>query len=459
MGAPHNGNGPQDKKSGEDLKGVVLGRRERRLLSEAVQVDEELVPAFVRPALLAMAILVFGFVLWASLTNLSEVAHAPGEVIPSGQIKVVQHLDGGQIATIEVEEGALVQQGQVLVRLDGAQAQADLRQMESRLMSLRLKIERLSSFAEVRKPNFAAITSEYQDLVADQQQIYNNQIASQESSLTVLDRQIDQKHQRISQLEKQLSVAREQQKLSQDFLALRESLAAKRLITRVDLLDAQKAKITAEGEVARLSQELDVVGQERAEIVSRREDATNQLRRDALAEMGAASAELAEVQEAVGRVQAKVDRLSVRAPVTGYVQDLKVATVGQVIQPGAILMQIVPEDASLECEVRIATRDIGYVQVGQGVDVRVSAYDFARYGTAKGVLHRISATSVVDPQGQPYFKGWVSLKTPYVGTIPGRYPIRAGMGVEAEILTGEKSLMAYMFKPIVRALESGFRER
>jgi multidrug efflux pump subunit AcrA (membrane-fusion protein) len=109
--------------------------------------------------------------------------------------------------------------------------------------------------------------------------------------------------------------------------------------------------------------------------------------------------------------------------------------------------------------VRINTRDIAYVQEGQAVEVRVSAYDFSRYGTAKGVLHRISATSVVDAQGQPYFKGWVGLKDPYVGDVPGRYPIRPGMGVEAEILTGEKSLIAYLIKPVVRALESGFRER
>lgn len=449
----------QGKTTDPAARKLVLGRRERRLLSEAVQVDEELVPSFVRPALLVVAALVVAFLLWASLTHLSEVAHAPGEVIPSGQIKVVQHLDGGQVAAIQVDEGQLVQQGQVLVQMDGAQARADLRQMDSRQASLQLRIERLSAFAEGRAPNFRKISLASPELIADQQQIYTNQIASMQSTLTVLDRQIDQKQQRIAQLEKQLSVAQEQQKLSTDFLALRESLAAKKLITRVVLLDAQKAKIAADGEVARLSQELDVVGQERAEVLSRRDDSTNQLRRDALAEMGTASAELAEVQEARGRLQAKVDRLDIRAPVAGYVQDLKVATVNQVVQPGAVLMQVVPTDAELECEIRISTRDIGYVQVGQPVEVRVSAYDFARYGTAKGELHRISATSVVDDKGEPYFKGWVGLKTPYVGNTPGRYPIRAGMGVDAEILTGEKSLMAYMFKPIVRALESGFRER
>lgn len=439
--------------------GVVLGRRERRLLSEAVQVDEELVPAFVRPALVMVAVLVFAFLVWASMTKLSEVAHAPGEVIPSGQVKTVQHLDGGQVASILIGEGDRVEKGQVLLTMDSTQAQADLRQMESRLLALRLRAERLSAFAEGREPDFASITTEHADLVSDQRQIYLNQIVSQRSTLAILDRQIDQKKQRLGQLEKQLSVAKSQQKLSGELLALRQQLAAKKLITRVDLLETQQAKVTADGEVARLGQEYDLVSDEMAEVVSRREDAQNQLRRDALAELGAAGAEMAEVQETLVRLKARFSRQDVRAPVTGTVQELTVVNVGQVVQPGAVLMQVVPEDAVLECEVRISTRDIAYVHEGQPVEVRVSAYDFSRYGTAKGKLHRISATSVVDAQGQPYFKGWVSLANPYVGDVPGRYPIRPGMGVEAEILTGEKSLIAYLIKPVVRALESGFRER
>jgi HlyD family type I secretion membrane fusion protein len=447
------------KRKDKSSSGVVLGRRERRLLSEAVQVDEELVPAFVRPALIMVAVLVFGFLVWASMTKLSEVAHAPGEVIPSGQVKTVQHLDGGQVASIRVNEGDRVEQGQILLTMDSTQAQADLRQMESRLVALRLRAERLSAFSDGRQPNFAAITTEHADLVSDQRQIYLNQVESQRSTLAILDRQIDQKKQRLGQLEKQLAVAKSQQKLSGELLALRQDLAAKKLITRVDLLETQQAKVTADGEVARLGQEYDLVQDEMAEVASRREDTQNQLRRDALAELGAAGAEMAEVQETLVRLKARFTRQDVRAPVTGTVQELMVVNVGQVVQPGAVLMQVVPEDAVLECEVRINTRDIAYVHEGQPVDVRVSAYDFSRYGTAKGELHRISATSVVDAQGQPYFKGWVSLKSPYVGDVPGRYPIRPGMGVEAEILTGEKSLIAYLIKPVVRALESGFRER
>lgn len=122
-------------------------------------------------------------------------------------------------------------------------------------------------------------------------------------------------------------------------------------------------------------------------------------------------------------------------------------------------MQIVPDTAKLEAEVRIAPRDVGYVQTGQQVNMRVSAYEYSRYGYAKGTLKRISASNVVGQDGTPYFQGWVELEKPYIGHDPGLNPLQVGMAVDAEILTGHKTLLAYLAKPIVDALSRAFRER
>jgi membrane fusion protein, adhesin transport system len=122
----------------------ALGSRERRLLSETIHIEEELVPAFVRPILFIVGAMVFAFLAWAAMTHMKEVARALGEVIPSGNVKVVQHLDGGVVAEIHVEERKLVEQGQVLLRIDGSQAIADLRQMEARQDSLRLRAVRIT---------------------------------------------------------------------------------------------------------------------------------------------------------------------------------------------------------------------------------------------------------------------------------------------------------------------------
>jgi HlyD family type I secretion membrane fusion protein len=436
-----------------------LGSRERRLLSETIHIEEELVPAFVRPILVIVGTLVVAFLVWAALTNMKEVARAPGEVVPSGKVKVVQHLDGGAVAEIAVEERRLVEQGQVLLRIDGAQALAELRQMEARRDSLRLRAERLSALTEGRKPDFAGLEIKESDMISSQRQILTTQVATRDSTLSILDRQIDQRKQRLAQLKTALAVAKEHLALTGELSEMREDLASRRLINRTVLLETRRAKVTASGEVARLTEEIGVASQELAEAQNRRADTLNQLQRDALSELGAVRSELAEVEEGIQRLQARVDRLEVRAPNRGYVQDLRVQTIGQVVQPGALLMQIVPDKAPLEAEVRITPRDIGFVRAGQPVKLRVTSYDYSRFGVAKGVLKRVSATSVVGDDSKPFYRGLVELENPYVGDVPGRNLLQPGMSVEAEILTGQKTLLAYLTKPLVDVISLSFHER
>ena len=450
---------PINNESEEEARKVAFGNRERRLLSESVQVEEELIPAFVRPVLFIVTTMVVSFLLWAALTELTEVATAPGEVVPSGKIKVVQHLDGGAVADILVEERALVEKDQVLIRIDGAQALADQRQMEARLAALELRAERLAAFAEERAPDFSSHAADFPGLVADQRGIFLNQMATRTSTLDILDRQIDQRKRRLRQLDKSLSAALEQRQLTAEMLEMREDLAKRKLIDRTTLLETRRAKVTAVGEVARIREEIDLVDQELEEARSRRIDSANQLRRDALAEIGTVRAEIAEVEETQRRLDARVARLEVRSPARGFVHNLQVQTIGQVVQPGSLLMQVVPAAAPLEAEVRISPKDIGYVAVGQPVNLRVSSYEFTRFGFAEGEVKRISASNVVGEDGRPYFIGWVLLEKPYVGDDPKRYPLQAGMAVEAEIITGNKTLLAYLSKPIVNALSRAFRER
>ena len=437
-----------------------LGRRQRNLLSESARIEEELLPDFVRPMLFFSAAALAAFVLWAGLTQIKEVARAPGEILPISKIKVVQHLDGGVITEIPVEERMLVQEGQVLLRMDGSQALADLHQMEARQVALRLRAERLSAFAEGRKANLDALAGDHPDLLANQKQIYRTQVETRSSTLSILDHQIQQKTQRLSQLENSRTSAKEHLRLTDELSTMREDLASRRLVNRTVLLETRRAKVTASGEVDRLNEEILVSGQELAEVKSRRADTFNQLQRDALNEMGAVRAESAEVEESLKRLKAKVARLVVRAPHRGLIQDLKVQTVGQVIQPGALLMQVVPDDAPLEAEVRIAPKDIGHIRVGQPVNLRVSSFEYTRFGYAAGTLKRISASSVTDPQtNQLFYRGWVALTNPYVGNTPGKYLLQPGMSLEADIITGEKTLLTYLVKPVADAFAQAFRER
>lgn len=461
--------------------GITLGKREYRLLSQAEQIEETLMPGFVRPMLIFIAVLIVAFLVWASVVHLTEVARAPGEIIPIGQTKVVQHLDGGEVSEIRIEEGQLVERGQVLLRIDGSQAMADLQQMEARRLALTLRAERLLAFAEDRVPDFSLaiegisnshdqnlenpemqpshVSPVYVKLINEQNEIHGQQVSARESSLAVVSSQTDQIRKRILQTRQALEAARRHVNLVSELLNMREKLGEQQLITRTELLETRRARVTSLSEVDRLEKEILVLNESLEETLRRHEDIANQSRRDALIERGVVRAELAEVEETLQRLRARVARLDVRASERGFVQDLRVMTTGQVIQPGAILMQIVPTDAPLEAEVRIAPKDIGHVVPGQQVRIRVSSYDYRRFGDTEGVLRRVSATNVVAPDGKPYFRAWVELTRPYVGNDPNRFRIQPGMSVEAEVVTGRKTLMAYLFTPVIDVVDRSFGER
>ena len=459
--------------------GSILGNREHRLFSQAVQIEETLMPRFVRSMLLLIAVLVVVFLVWASFAQLTEVARAPGEIIPIGQTKVVQHLDGGEVAEILVDEGDLVEPGQILLRIDGSQAIADLKQMEARWLALTLRSERLLAFAEGRTPSFEpsrlpegyivdpddpemgyeVLVSPHMGLVNDQYDIYLKQVSVRNSSLAVVSSQIDQLGQRMNQTRKSLTSARQHMELVGELLEMREAMGDRQLVTRTELLETRRAMVTSRSEVDRLLEEIDVLQESLKEAQLRRQDIDNQFRRDALTERGDALAELAEVEEALKKLRARVYRLNIRASVRGLIHDFRIWTVGQVIQPGEVLMNIVPTDAILEAEVRIEPRDMGHVATGQPVKVRVSSYDYRRFGNTEGVLRRITATNVVDDDGEPYFRGWVELDRHYVGDDSQRFRILPGMSVEAEIITGRKTLLAYLFTPVADIIDRSFGER
>ncbi|BBL71945.1 HlyD family type I secretion periplasmic adaptor subunit [Methylogaea oryzae] len=450
---------PLDTPDAAENSPIRLGSRQRHLLADSVHIEEEFIPDFIRPMLGLGAVIVVLFFLWASLTHVTEVARAPGEVIPIGKSKTVQHLDGGVVQEILAEERMLVQEGQVLLRLDGSQAQAELRQTAARLVALKLRAERLSAFADGREPDFRSLAGPYADLLADQVTIYRNQIATRDSTLSILDRQIEQRKQRIAQSQTALAAAKQHQALTGEMVRMREDLAARQLVKRTVLLETLRAKVTADSEVTRIREDIGVSQQELAETLNRREDTINQLRHDALNEMGSVRAQIAEVEESIQHLKAKVHRLVITAPHRGYVQDLKVLTLGQVIQPGAVLMQIVPDDMPLEAEIHIQPKDIGYVRADQRVNLKVLSFDYSRYGFATGVLKRVAASSTTDDSNQTFYRGWVTLDHPYVGKTPGRNLLQPGMGVEAEILTGEKTVLAYLSKPVIDVVTRSFHER
>lgn len=438
---------------------VALGSRQRRLLSETIQVEDELIPSYAKPVLYLVLAMIFAFVVWAAVTQLTEVTSAPGEIIPSGQIKVVQHLSGGTVSQVMVEERMAVNKGDILIKLDDSRVLADLRQLEGRLASLKLRAERQEAFVMGRDPDFSAFEAQYSSLVMVQKQQLANQVSVRLSTLEVLQQQIHQRESRLDQLRKSLDAAQQHKKLTEEMLKLREEMAAKRLVTRITLLETERAAVTARGEEERILKEINLIQQELAEAKSRYYETQNQILQEPLDQLDQLKAQIAETEEELSKVRTRLDELWVKAPASGLVFSLEVNNTGQVIQPGSVLMKIVPDSVQLQAEVRISPDDIGYVHPGQTVNLKVSSYDFARYGYSTGTLQRVSAFSSLDEQAQPYFKGWVLLDKNYLGTEKGRLPLMPGMVVSADILTGEKTMLAYLIHPITKGLSNSFDER
>ena len=444
-----------------DAKGPVVsfGSRQRRLLSETIQVEDELIPSYAKPVLYLIVFMVVSFFAWASITKLTEVTLAPGEIVPSGQIKVVQHLNGGTISEVFVEERMLVKKGDILIKLDDVRALSDLRQIEGRLASLKLRSERQEAFIMEREPDFTPYIETYPTMVTVQQQQLNNQVRVKELTLDVLNRQIQQRMSRLEQLSKSLEAAEKHRELTEQMLSMRQGMAEKRLVTRITLLETERAAVTARGEEERVLKEINLIQQELAESQSRFYESKSQILQEPLEQLGQLEAQIAETEEELSKVKSRLDELWVKAPASGLVFSLSVNNQRQVIQPGAVLMQIVPDNVELQAEVRISPDDIGYLSLGQQVNLKVSSYDFVRYGYAKGKLSRISAFSALDEREQPYFKGWVTLDKNYLGSEENHFPLMPGMVVSADILTGEKTLLAYLADPITKGLSNSFNER
>jgi len=447
--------------SESDTKEVVfkLGSRQARYLAQSVVLEEAGSSSLIRLGMMTVGLVIIAFIVWSYVTEVDEVAVTFGEIVPAGSIQTVQHLEGGIVAEILVREGQIVEDGDVLVRLDPAGVMAERAQMEARRAGLLLKAERLRAVGLDRAPDFSIVDPAYDDLVTDQLDIYRVQTGAQESARNVILTQIDQTRAELDVLTEQEKTMRKHLAIVQDELAIRAELFEKGLSSKIQYLDLQREANRAIGDV-------NEIVQERLKAVKAHEETKNRLAQDvaqakelALEEMGSVTSELAQVREAIAKMDDRVERLEVRAPVRGIVNGLAAQTVGGVLSPGATITDIVPLDKELLVETKITTRDVGHLRVGQPVTVKVMSYDYARYGGITGELVAISATTFMDEQEDPYYKAKVALDRSYVGYNPEENRIMPGMTVQADVTTGQKTLLQYLLKPVYSSVNESFRER
>jgi adhesin transport system membrane fusion protein len=427
-------------------------------LNRSLHIEEGRPPHSSQMNILIVCTIVFAFIGWAAITPIEESADASGQVIPSGFIKSIQHLEGGIINEIKVHEGDMVKEGQLLITLDGKGAESELEQALAKEASLKIKAERLRAFGLEQKPNFKEFVPGHKNLVNDQQSIYDMQVRNRDDQRAVIDKQQEQQK---SLLAIQLGQEQDWKKeltIHEEQLASDKILVDKQLTTKTKYRDTAIKVSTVRKELDQVLNQMQQTHQAIAEADNKLTELGTRLRNEALTEMGNVTAEISQVKESITKLQDRVNRLEIKAPVSGIVKGLKTNTLKGVIQPGEEIMQIVPENA-MEVEAQIQPKDIGNTQIGQDVTIKVSAYEYSRFGSVDGKLHAISASTFMDENKKPYYKAFITLDQLYVGKNPKVNHISVGMTVQADIHTGEKTLLQYLVKPIYNAVKTSFRER
>lgn len=452
------GQTPIRRTGGRLKKSQRLDTRQSRYLAYSVVLEEAGGPRLMRLAMVTITLVVAAFVAWTWITPIREVSTSFGQVIPGSSIQTVQHLEGGIIKEILAEEGLIVEQGDVLMRLEPAGAQSELAQTIARQNTLMLQMERLRAFAEDRDPDFSMIDG-LQDVKNDQLSILTQERASLDSQRAVLDSQYAQKQEEIVLFNQQENGVLEDISLMEEELALRQGLFDKGLDSRIRVLAAQREVNNARSALTQLRGDRSRAREALLEIDQRIVELEDRTRQTALTELGSLGTELSQVRENLTRLEDRVRRLDVVAPATGRVNNMVLTTIGGVVAPGAPVMEIVPVNTELLVETKISTRDIGHLSVGQDVTVKVVTYDFARYGGIEGTLANISPTTFTEDSEEPYYRGRVELAQNFVGNDPRANIIAPGMTVQADITTGEKTLFQYLMKPIYTTFTESFTER
>ena len=244
-----------------------------------------------------------------------------------------------------------------------------------------------------------------------------------------------------------------------ELLAMKEKLIENGYVSRKDMIESQREVNRLEGEVRSITAQVAEAQNAINEAQSRLYTLNAQTRDNALKELEEVETQIAENKETLGKLEGRVDRQAVRAPVRGLVKGLRVNTISGVIGAGEPIMEIVPLDSTLIVETQIPPREIGNLKVGQPARVKVSAYDFSRYGVIEGELAFLSATTFVNDHNESFYKGRIKLTQDHVGINPERNLILPGMTVEADVITGQKTILSYLLKPIHTSLDTAFRER
>ncbi|HJE62107.1 HlyD family type I secretion periplasmic adaptor subunit [Alcaligenes faecalis] len=404
--------------------------------------------------LLAICVLI----VWASLASIDEVVRGEGKVVPSRQVQIVQSLDGGVVEEILVRPGQSVEAGEVLLRIDPTRASSSLGENEAESLSLKAKAARLEAIAADQPFDMPVeVLEKAPDLAEMERRVWQARTEELRSNISVAQEQLNQRQQELRETQANRDQAASSCGLTSQELQMTRPLLKSGAVSEVDLLRLQRDVARYCGEQKAATAQISRIQASIQEAQNRIGEVEITFRNQARTELAETRAKLASLEQGQRALADRVRLAEVRSPVRGTIKTLSANTVGGVVQPGKDILEIVPTDDTLLLEVRINPRDIGFLHSGQTAEVKFTAYDFAVYGGLPGVLEQTSADTITDEKGNSFYIAKVRTDTVYVGD--DNRPILPGMVAEVHIMTGKRTVMQYLLKPILRARSNAFRER
>lgn len=417
------------------------------------------------------------FLVWAYFAELDRVTRGEGKIIPSSQVQIIQSLDGGILQEMHVTEGMLVTKGQLLARIDDTRFRSDAAQQTQEVDALRANIIRLR--AELRDvliadvPNWQRqvkiiteklkfpedLTTNSAALVARNQDEYSTRINNLENQVAIQGQQIRQREQEVKEINSKISTLKSSLNLVNQELKLTIPLAAKKIVPEVELLKLQRTVNDIKGELSALRLLKPKMQSAFDEAILKRREAVLKYRTEARAELNELQSKLSNLNEAQVGVQDKVSKALISSPVVGTVKTVHITTLGGVVQPGEVLLEIVPTEDKLLVEAKIIPKDIAFLHIGLPAMVKITAYDFTRYGGLKGVVEHISADTTQDEDGNSFYIIRVrTTESTMLGKDNKEMPIIPGMMTSVDVMISKRTVLEYILNPLLRAREMAFKE-
>jgi membrane fusion protein, adhesin transport system len=394
------------------------------------------------------------FLLWASLAQVDEVTRGQGKVIPSSKLQVITAADSATVSEILVRSGQRVHKGELLARLDSPENISQLGQLEAETQSLKARSARLT-----QEGTGQSVACQGSDCAGEQalrsmrESAVRSKVAGAQAAAEQHRREAAEAAGTITSLQGSLAIAQKQ-------VAMLEPLAAKNIVPQTDLMDKRREVIDLQGRISAAREQQGRAMAAVRESQAQASQAGFEFRQSALDERSQINAKINVNQQSLRGAQSKLGRTEIRSPVDGVVNDVQVTTIGGYVQPGQKIMEVVPLGEKLFVETRVKPSDIAFIKVGDRSLVKVTAYDFSIYGGLDGKVVQVSADSIYDEQEkQAYFTVIVETDRSYLQTGAHRLPVTPGMMTDTQIITGRKSILTYLLKPVLKARSEALRER